>query len=297
MLAVRCLIARGSLQRLAVLYALAVAMACPAVLSAAEGDPTPADAQSRDPITEAAPAPEPPSADQLASPQGATAAPPPPPAPAATGTPDVPGGDPQTAPRETTPPVSTSASARDGVEARAAASGSVAMEDFRFSPATVTVAEGDSVTWTNRGKATHTATGDGFDTGEVASGKSGSVRFASAGNFSYLCSIHPTMRGTVRVTDASSGGDGADRSPAAIESGDEQGSSPGPADASGRDSASGAGSREPTLPSTGLEAGLLGMLGGALLALGIALRRVSGEDLEGSSGTLGTGGRAQPRAH
>ncbi len=259
-LAVRHLIARGSLQRLAVLYALAVAMACPTLLSAAEGDPPPADAQSQGPIAEAAPAPDPPRAEQLTSPQGA---------PAAGPEPEVPGSDPQTALRETTPPASTSV--RVGVEARAA-SGSVAMEDFRFSPATVTVAAGDSVTWTNRGEEIHTATGDGFDTGEVASGNSGSVSFASAGNFSYACSIHPEMRGTVRVTGASDGEDGAAGSPAGIESDDERSSSTGPAEGPGRDSAPRAGSREPTLPSTGLEAGLLGALGTALLALGIAAR-------------------------
>ncbi len=272
----RRLIARQSLQRLAVLWTLAVAMACPAALNAAEGDPppapAPADAQSQDPAAAAQPAPEPAPAEELTLPRDPTVAPPPPPAPAATGVQGVPGGDPQTPPRERTP-ASASASARDVAAARAAASGSVAMEDFRFSPATVTVAAGESVTWTNRGEATHTATGDGFDTGEVASGKSGSATFASAGNFSYACSIHPEMRGMVRVTDASGGKDGADRSLAGVESDDEPGSSPGPADASGGESASGAGSREPTLPATGLEAGLLGALGGALLALGITMRR------------------------
>ena len=50
-----------------------------------------------------------------------------------------------------------------------AASHSVSADDnngappYRFMPATITIAPGDSVTWTNTGQAPHTATGSGFD--------------------------------------------------------------------------------------------------------------------------------------
>lgn len=84
------------------------------------------------------------------------------------------------------------------------ADGAVAMSGFAFSPATVTVEVGDSVTWDNQDGVGHTATGaDGaFDTGTVGAGQSASVTFDTAGTFAYACSIHPTMQGTVVVEEA-----------------------------------------------------------------------------------------------
>jgi len=89
-----------------------------------------------------------------------------------------------------------------------AADAAVTIEGFAFSPQSVTVNVGDSVTWTNNDGATHTATGSGFDTGNIAGGASQSVTFQSAGTFAYSCSIHPTMTGTVVVRSAGSGSGG-----------------------------------------------------------------------------------------
>jgi plastocyanin len=89
-----------------------------------------------------------------------------------------------------------------------AADQAVTIEGFAFSPATVTVSVGDSVTWTNNDGTAHTATGSGFDTGNIAGGASGSVTFQSAGSFDYACSIHPQMTGTVVVQAAAGGGGG-----------------------------------------------------------------------------------------
>jgi Copper binding proteins, plastocyanin/azurin family len=150
------------------------------------------------------------------------------------------------------------------------------MRDFSFSPATVTVDAGDSVTWTNGGREPHTATGDGFDTGRLGPGESGSASFSRAGSFSYVCSIHPNMQGTVRVAASGEGGGGADRPRAGGGTDGETGSSsePGSPQASGADEGAAGG---PTLPASGLDAGLLGILGVALVALGIALRRRTAE--------------------
>jgi plastocyanin len=89
-----------------------------------------------------------------------------------------------------------------------AADQSVTIEGFAFSPATVTVNVGDTVTWTNNDGTAHTATGSGFDTGNIAGGASDSVTFQSAGSFDYVCSIHPQMTGTVVVQAAGGGGGG-----------------------------------------------------------------------------------------
>jgi plastocyanin len=86
-----------------------------------------------------------------------------------------------------------------------AADGDVTIAGFAFSPGTVTVSVGDTVTWTNNDNVGHTATGDGFDTGTIGGGSSASVTFDTVGTFAYHCSIHPTMNGTVVVKAASGG--------------------------------------------------------------------------------------------
>jgi plastocyanin len=80
-----------------------------------------------------------------------------------------------------------------------AADSEVAIASFAFSPATITVTAGDTVTWVNGDEVAHTATGSGWDSGVIAGGASGSVTFASAATFAYACAIHPAMLGTVVV--------------------------------------------------------------------------------------------------
>ena len=63
-----------------------------------------------------------------------------------------------------------------------AADHAVAISGFSFSPASITVAVGDTVTWTNSDAQAHTATADGgsFDTGTIANGGSGTVTVQGA---------------------------------------------------------------------------------------------------------------------
>jgi plastocyanin len=65
-----------------------------------------------------------------------------------------------------------------------------------------TVQVGQSVTWTNMGSQGHTATAaDGaWDTGTVAPGESASIVFDTPGLYTFLCTPHPWMKGTVLVT-------------------------------------------------------------------------------------------------
>lgn len=81
----------------------------------------------------------------------------------------------------------------------APAPAAVTIQSFAFNPPSVQVAVGGTVTWTNRDSVSHTATGSDFNTGLLTSGQSRSVTFASAGRFSYQCSIHNSMRGEVVV--------------------------------------------------------------------------------------------------
>ncbi len=85
-----------------------------------------------------------------------------------------------------------------------AADSTVTIAGFAFSPATVTIQVGDTVTWTNNDSTAHTATsGDNsIATGNIATGESASVTFIAAGSYAYVCSIHPQMAGTVVVQGA-----------------------------------------------------------------------------------------------
>jgi plastocyanin len=83
-----------------------------------------------------------------------------------------------------------------------ASSSSVEIKDFAFTPPTITVPAGTTVTWTNHDAAPHTATADdkSFDTGRLEQGQSGGVTFDTPGTYTYTCTFHPTMKGTVVVT-------------------------------------------------------------------------------------------------
>jgi len=137
----------------------------------------------------------------------------------------------------------------------AAAPGSVRMLDFSFSPAAITVNVGESVTWVNAGEEPHNAVGDDFSTALLQAGKSGSKSFASAGTFSYICTVHPQMKGTVKVVGAAT-----------------QTESP---DSGAEDDAAAAVDEPegPQLANSGLDAWLLALAGVALLAAGMAVRR------------------------
>lgn len=75
----------------------------------------------------------------------------------------------------------------------------VAVADNSFSPASVKVAAGDTVTFENEGQIAHTVTGDDFDSGSLAPGKTFTFTASEAGSFSYVCTFHPGMQGTIEV--------------------------------------------------------------------------------------------------
>jgi Cupredoxin-like domain len=85
--------------------------------------------------------------------------------------------------------------------ARLAGDPGVTIADFHFTPSATTVHLGDTITWTNNGPSSHTATaGNGsFNTGILKPGQSASHTFTQAGTFTYDCQIHPFMHGTIVV--------------------------------------------------------------------------------------------------
>ena len=85
---------------------------------------------------------------------------------------------------------------------QAAAEAAVTIDNFAFSPQSLQVKVGTTVTWTNNQGATHTVTSDtgAWDSGNLSQGKSFSFTFTKAGTFAYHCAIHSSMTGTVEVT-------------------------------------------------------------------------------------------------
>ena len=74
------------------------------------------------------------------------------------------------------------------IELARAATQTVTISDFAFSPATVTITAGDTITWTNTDPVVHTATSSSgaFDSGDIAQGESFSVTFTTPGTYFYF---------------------------------------------------------------------------------------------------------------
>jgi hypothetical protein len=126
---------------------------------------------------------------------------------------------------------------------------------------------GDTITWSNQDIAPHTATAsDGsFDTGTINPGKSGSHTFTKAGTFAYICSIHPSMKGTVTVAAASggtsgSGSGGSGGSGGTSGTGGSTGTTPSTTSAGG-------------LPQTGLDIAAVVLIATLMMGSGTVLRR------------------------
>jgi len=76
----------------------------------------------------------------------------------------------------------------------------VGIADFTFNPRSASAAVNGVVTWANADSAPHTVTFDGGpDCGRLAQGQAVSRTFTTAGTFTYKCTIHPTMTGSVIV--------------------------------------------------------------------------------------------------
>src|SRR5260221_7080213 len=84
------------------------------------------------------------------------------------------------------------------------AGNSVAITNFAFAPAALTVKAGTTVTWTNKNGDAHTVTSQGsgepLQSAALSTGGTYSFTFTTPGTYTYLCTIHPFMTATVTVT-------------------------------------------------------------------------------------------------
>ena len=82
-----------------------------------------------------------------------------------------------------------------------AGANAVTIANFAFAPQSITVAPGQTVTWTHKDSVAHTVTADkgDWDSKSLAPGTTFQHKFDQPGTFAYHCSIHPFMTGSVVV--------------------------------------------------------------------------------------------------
>jgi plastocyanin len=77
----------------------------------------------------------------------------------------------------------------------------VAIQNYAFSPSTLTIQKGANVTWTNYDSVQHHVVSDSsaFSSPLLNKGDTYTRQFNNTGSFSYICSIHLYMKGTIVV--------------------------------------------------------------------------------------------------
>jgi plastocyanin len=83
-------------------------------------------------------------------------------------------------------------------------SNEIAIKNFAFSPAILTIKTGTMVTWTNQDGAVHQIVSDpgtpaAFNSVSLANGVSYQFTFTQPGTYTYHCTVHPSMKGTIIV--------------------------------------------------------------------------------------------------
>ncbi len=88
-----------------------------------------------------------------------------------------------------------------GVSTASSAVPQIAIQGFKFTPATVTVPAGTTVTWVNRDEDVHTvvSTTQAFRSGGLETDEAYSYKFTKPGVYQYFCTLHPLMTGKVIV--------------------------------------------------------------------------------------------------
>jgi plastocyanin len=79
---------------------------------------------------------------------------------------------------------------------------SVRLANRAYSPASISIATGDTVVWSNADKDPHTVTerNFAFDSGTFNPGASWQRTFTAPGTYTYICDLHPSMVGSVTVS-------------------------------------------------------------------------------------------------
>jgi amicyanin len=87
------------------------------------------------------------------------------------------------------------------MEEKDSAETAIKIDNFTFTPATVTVAAGSTIRWTNRDDIPHNVVSEdkSFKSKAMDTDEQFSYTFTKPGTYSYFCSIHPKMTGKIVV--------------------------------------------------------------------------------------------------
>lgn len=75
----------------------------------------------------------------------------------------------------------------------------VSIQNFAYSPQTLTVKKGTTVVWTNNDTVIHDVVSNSFASGKLAKGETFRYTFDKEGTVDYICSYHPAMVAKVIV--------------------------------------------------------------------------------------------------
>lgn len=77
----------------------------------------------------------------------------------------------------------------------------IAAKNFMFTPTSLTIKAGSTVTWTNFDNEPHTVVSDTglFRSGALDTNEGFTFKFDKPGTYRFICSIHPQMVGTIVV--------------------------------------------------------------------------------------------------
>jgi plastocyanin len=97
---------------------------------------------------------------------------------------------------------SAKTNASGGSAGSATAGDKIIIKDFAYAPADLAVKVGQAITVTNEDSAVHTITADdkSFDTGDLAKGKSMTIKISKPGKYTYICTYHQYMKGTITAS-------------------------------------------------------------------------------------------------
>ncbi len=86
-------------------------------------------------------------------------------------------------------------------DSQSAAETAIKIDNFSFTPATVTIPAGTTVRWTNRDDIPHTVVSDDkiFKSKALDTDEQFTYTFTKPGTYSYFCSIHPKMTAKIVV--------------------------------------------------------------------------------------------------
>lgn len=111
---------------------------------------------------------------------------------------------PAVTPANTSGAASVNPSGATDVTPQPAANGKIvdiSIQGFAFNPESVGISPGDTVRWTNRDSATHIIKGSTFESESLTKGDTYEFVFTEPGVYDYICSTHPSMKGTITVVE------------------------------------------------------------------------------------------------